>query len=192
MEKEEKARAEWNEIKDSNNQTVLQSFIARYPDLTLTQTAQSRLQTLLVRTAQIELSRLGCLSGDADGTLNAATQAGIKSYFKNYRSRPGRREPEIAITESFVSELRAQHTRICPLDCPAGQTANGSTCVVDKKPSNPNVGRQEEQKPTIPRRPRSKQEVAQPRPRAHQEASAPTPPHSGGGGGGSTTSGIGF
>ena len=42
----------------------------------------------LIRAAQTELSRLGCFSGDADGTLNAATQAGINRYL----SRRGRRE----------------------------------------------------------------------------------------------------
>ena len=34
----------------------------------------------LIHSAQIELARLGCFSGELDGTLNAATQVGINRY----------------------------------------------------------------------------------------------------------------
>ena len=146
----------------------------------------------LIRAAQTESTRLGCFSGDADGTVNAATQVGISRYL----SRRGRRNSQMDITEIFVSELRGQHTRICPLDCPAGQTAEGNTCVADKKSSKPTkaVRREEEiqRKPAVGRA-RGKQEAAPPRPQVHQEVSAaPREFHSAGGGGGGTTIGVGF
>jgi hypothetical protein len=159
-----------------------------------TSTPEKSLNTSeLIHSAQIELARLGCFSGDPDGTLNAATQAGINRYL----SRRGHRDSQTAITESFVSELHNQQARVCPLDCPAGQIADGNTCVAEKKSSKPTkAARHEEEiqhKPTSGH-PRAKQEAAQPRPHVHQEVSAtPRQNHGGGGGGGGgTTIGVGF
>ena len=148
----------------------------------------------LIHSAQIELSRLGCFNGEADGMLNAATQEGINRYL----SRRGRRDSQIAVTESFISELHSQQVRVCPLDCPPGQIVDGNTCVAARKGSKPaKAARQEEEihhKPTSGHA-RAKQEAAQPRPHVHQEVSAtPRQFHSGGGGGGGggTTIGVGF
>jgi hypothetical protein len=145
----------------------------------------------LIHAAQIELSRLGCFSGKADGTLNAATKTGINRYL----SRRGRSDPQVAVTESFISELRDQQLKNCQLDCPSGQTADGDTCVASKKSSQPTKSARQhddaQDKPKANRQP-AKQEAkqgdkrperpsAQPQPQVHQEVStAPRESHGGG------------
>ena len=150
----------------------------------------------LIQAAQIELSRLGCFSGKADGTLNAATKTGINRYL----SRRGSPDPDAAVTESFVSELRDQQLKNCQLDCPRGQTADGDVCIAGKKSSEPTKSARQhddvQEKPKA-NRPPAKQEVKQadkkpdrpsapPQPQVHQEVSS-TPSHGGG-----TMIGVGF
>jgi hypothetical protein len=151
----------------------------------------------LIHASQIELSRLGCFSGTADGALNAATKTGINHYL----SRRGSPDPDIAITASFVSELRDQQLKNCQLDCPSGQTADGDVCVASKKSSEPTKSARQHddvpEKQKASRQP-AKQEAkqadkkparpsAQPQPQVHQEAYTPRESH-----GGSNMIGVGF
>jgi hypothetical protein len=152
----------------------------------------------LIHSAQIELSRLGCFSGKADGTLNAATKSGINRYL----SRRGSPDPDVVVTESFVSELRDQQLKNCQLDCPSGQTADGDICVAGKEssPSTKSARQHDDvqEKPKAGRQP-AKQEAKQadkrperpsapPQPQVHQEvSSAPRETHGGG-----TIIGVGF
>jgi hypothetical protein len=84
----------------------------------------------LVTSAQQELIRLGCLSGDADGILGDDTRAAIKRYL----SQTGTRTDQIAVTEQFILELDKQQSRICPLICPGGKIAKGDVCVAQPQP----------------------------------------------------------
>ena len=86
----------------------------------------------LVRTAQRELSRVGCFAGAADGNLNDATKTAIGRYL----SAQGRPATEVEVTEGFVSDLR-QRTRVCPLTCPAGEVLSGERCIAAAKPPAP-------------------------------------------------------
>src|SRR5262249_59439741 len=76
----------------------------------------------LVASAQKELARLGCYSGDSDGKLDAATKGAIKKY------QAGREQPVtgIAVTDDFVRELRKLELRVCP------------AAIVDKPKRNDN------------------------------------------------------
>jgi hypothetical protein len=148
----------------------------------------------LIRSAQVELSRLGCFSGKPDGTLNAATKTGIDRYL----SRRGRPDPDAVVTESFVSELHNQQLKNCQLNCPSGQTADGDVCVAGKK-SSPGTKsarqRDDVREKSKPARQPAKPEVKQadkrperPQPQVHQEVySAPRESHGGG-----TMIGVGF
>jgi hypothetical protein len=151
----------------------------------------------LIHAAQIELSRLGCFSGTADGALNAATKTGINRYL----SRRGSPDPDIAVTESFVSELRDQQLKNCQLSCPKGQTADGDVCVAGKKSSEPTKSARQHddvpEKQKVSPQP-AKQEAkqadkkparpsAQPQPQVHQEAYTPRESH-----GGNSMIGVGF
>ena len=89
----------------------------------------------LVASAQKELARLGCYSGDHDGKLDADTKVAIKKY-QAKRDQP---VTDIAVTDSFVSDLGKQKLRVCP------------AAVVDKpKPENTHKkeAKQERSKPS--------------------------------------------
>jgi membrane protein involved in colicin uptake len=86
----------------------------------------------LIRSAQTQLARLGCLSGKIDGSLNTT-----KSALGRYMSIQGKSPSGQDVTEALVADLTKQTTRVCPLECKAGETAKGETCVASEKPAAP-------------------------------------------------------
>jgi hypothetical protein len=111
-----------------------------------------------VRLAQQELSRLGCYSGAADGALGAQTTAAIQGY-ENTRGAKTAGNGEV--TDAFVAELKKQSSRVCPLTCPAGKTAQGDQCVVIAQKQPPPAARPETQaSAAAPRAPLLKQQSA--------------------------------
>lgn len=142
----------------------------------------------LIRSAQTQLARIGCLSGKADGVLNPET----KGALDRYNSIKGRPSPSgAAVSDALVTELTKQTARVCPLACKAGETAKGETCVANAKPAAPaTASRRQDDEAPAPRKPAPKQaEREQPKPRAQQEAVAARPS---GGGGHHTMIGVGF
>ena len=157
----------------------------------------------LVRSAQTQLVRLGCLTGKIDGTLNAPTQSALGRYM----SIEGQPSANASVTEGLVAELTKHTTRVCPIECKGGETLKGETCVAAEKPAAPATAsrrkndddeddararrkqssRQPEREP--PRRPRPVPDVV---PHVRQQAVARPSIVSGGGGGHSTIIGVGF
>jgi hypothetical protein len=147
----------------------------------------------LIRSAQAELIRLGCLTGKVDGTLNAPTSAALSRYMKI----AGQPTENVRVTETLVTELTKHSTRFCPIECKAGETLKGETCVAEEKKA-----------PAVAAKPKSddddaasrrKQQAARPKPapepaapRAKQQAVARPSIVSGGGGGSHTIIGVGF
>jgi predicted phage gp36 major capsid-like protein len=74
----------------------------------------------LVRSAQTQLVRLGCLAGKIDGTLSAST----KSALGHYMTIEGQPSDNANVTEALVAELTKHTTRVCPLECKTGQTSS--------------------------------------------------------------------
>ena len=150
----------------------------------------------LIRSAQTQLARLGCLSGKVDGVLNDTT----KSALGRYMSIKGVSSSDGNVTEGLVTELTTQPDRVCPLECKAGQVVKGEICVAVAKPSPPATASRHDDEDTPTRRKQVKRQAeheqprpakpAQEAPRARQEAVAPAP--SGGGGGNRTMIGVGF
>jgi caspase domain-containing protein len=150
----------------------------------------------LIRSAQTQLARLGCLSDKVDGVLNDKTKAALGRYM----SIKGETSSDGTVTEGLVSELTTQTDRVCPLECKAGQMAKGETCVAVAKPSEPAIAsrhKHDDDDTPARRKPVKRQaEREQPRPfrpaqeapRARQEAVAP----SGGGASSRTMIGVGF
>jgi len=151
----------------------------------------------LIRSAQVELIRLGCLTGKVDGALTPATSAALSRYMKI----GGQPTENVKVTTGLVTELGKHATRVCPVECKAGETLNGDTCIADEKkapavaakPKNDDEdapSRRKQQRPVERTKP-AVQEVAAPR--AKQTAVARPSIVSGGGGGGhSTMIGVGF
>lgn len=189
-EQDAKAQADWDKIKDSSDQAALQSLAAHFPGSLFAVKAQKRFETV-VETAQSDLRRVGCFSGEADGKFSAATQTAIRRY-RSLRNQP---QADPAINDALMTELENQQGRICPVECGAGERLEGGSCVAEKKESKPSprVTRREEEEDHR-RKPERSHSAAAPRPQVRQEVSAAPPPRTshGGGGGGGAAIGIGF
>lgn len=126
----------------------------------------------LVRMAQQELARLGCLAMPISGDPTVATRSAIKQY-RTQRNQP---TASIELTEDLISELRRQSSRVCPLVCPPGKTASGDQCVVIAKPAPTKNQRNEEsgaRKPAPVARQRSIEQDDKP---VRRRATQPTAP----------------
>jgi hypothetical protein len=160
----------------------------------------------LVRSAQTQLVRLGCMTGKIDGTLGAPT----KSALGHYMTIVGQPSDNTDVTEGLVAELTKRTTRVCPLECKSGETAKGETCVATDKPATPAApvaSRKNDDDDAAARRKQANRDrdsdqsrkpkpaAAPEAPRARQQALARPSIVSGGGGGGGgshTMIGVGF
>jgi hypothetical protein len=160
----------------------------------------------LVRSAQTELVRIGCLSAKVDGTLTPPTMSALGRYMKI----EGLPSDNISVTEALVSELTKHTTRVCPMECKAGETLKGETCIADEKsapaaaPATASRKNDDDDAPARRKRVNREPEREEPRrskpapeaPRARQQALARPSIVSGGGGGGGSGShtmiGVGF
>ncbi len=159
----------------------------------------------LVRSAQTELVRLGCMTGKVDGTLNVST----KSALGRYMSIGGQPSDNTSVTEALVAELTKHTTRVCPMECKSGETLKGETCVADEKAAPPAVASRPKKQDDEDDTPRRKQVNRQPEREREASRARPAPevPHvrqqalarpsiisggGGGGGGGHAIIGVGF
>ncbi len=153
----------------------------------------------LIRSAQVELIRIGCLTGKVDGSLTPATSAALSRYMKI----GGQPTENVKVTTGLVTELGKHASRVCPIECKAGETLKGDTCVAEEKKAPavaakpksddddaPARRKQQATRPAERARPVAQEVVA---PRAKQTAVARPSIVSGGGGGGhSAMTGVGF
>jgi len=108
-----------------------------------------------IRLAQQELARLGCFSGNVDGALGPATTSAVQ----HYESKRGQPAESVDISDTFISELKAQSTRVCLLVCPKGKVADGEQCIAAEKP--PRVAHQkDEEEPAARTRQKDEEEPA--------------------------------
>jgi hypothetical protein len=138
-----------------------------------------------ILTAQKQLARLGCFPGTVNGKMDDPTQTAVNRYL----TQKGRDAASTDITDDLVTELSKQSSRVCPLDCPEGQTASGSICVADT-PAPSKAAKADDDSDARPQKNRrdnsaSKQQPQQ-RPKAKQQASNSGGPRIG------TTIGVGF
>jgi peptidoglycan hydrolase-like protein with peptidoglycan-binding domain len=136
-----------------------------------------------VSVAQQELTRLGCFSGAADGSLDAATKAAIRLYQSARGQNPS---GDAEITDDFVAELKQRTAVVCALACPAGKIAEGNKCVDIGKSQAVAHRKNEDDHGRLAKRSVAKQEQkSAPPPRATEQASGNSG-HSG------VTIGVGF
>ncbi|TPK60662.1 hypothetical protein FJ930_28370 [Mesorhizobium sp. B2-4-15] len=79
----------------------------------------------LVRATQRELSRIGCLKGQADGEWGA----GSREALQDYADRQGVGLASLEPTAGLLERLRAVGARVCPLTCDNGMRVQGDRCV---------------------------------------------------------------
>lgn len=158
----------------------------------------------LVRSAQTQLVRLGCLTGKIDGSLNAPT----KTALGRYMTIGGQPSGNVSVTEALVVELSRHTSRVCPIECKSGESLKGEICVADEKPkaapatASRKNDDEDEARPRRKQASRQREREEEPRrakkpapeaPRARQQAVARPSIVSGGGGSRShTMTGIGF
>jgi DNA segregation ATPase FtsK/SpoIIIE-like protein len=144
----------------------------------------------LIRAAQTELVRLGCMTGKVDGALTPATGDALRRYM----TIEGQSAENVSVTEGLVGELSKRSTRICPLQCKAGETLQNDVCVAADKPkSNDETDTASRSKPNkrqADREDRKPRPAATATPRAKQQAAAR--PSNAGGGGSHAIIGVGF
>lgn len=79
----------------------------------------------LARATQTELTRIGCLGGQADGKWGA----GSRKALQDYADRQGVKLASLEPTAGLLERLRAVGARICPLACEDGRRVQGDHCV---------------------------------------------------------------
>jgi len=98
----------------------------------------------LVRNTQLELIRLGCSSGDADGNWGQSSRAAVGRFNRYAKASLNEKEPS-SVT---LSALRGHDERVCPLTCGRGFRAQDDTCVAIEReqPRNSKAERAKERR----------------------------------------------
>jgi hypothetical protein len=82
------------------------------------------LQADITKSVQIELRRVGCLTGAADGDWNAESQRSLASFNRNAGMKL---DVKTASTDT-LDAIRQKPSRVCPLVCEHGYKADGDRC----------------------------------------------------------------
>ena len=142
----------------------------------------------LIKSAQTQLARINCYSGGVTGQMNDTTRASLVRYL-GVKKRP---TSDTKVTEELVSELGKQAALTCPTICPAGQVAQGATCVAKappprREPPPRTAKREEPRRETRREEPRreQRQQPQQQQQQQRQQASSSRPA-------GATMIGVGF
>jgi uncharacterized caspase-like protein len=125
------------------------------------------------KSVQIELRRVGCLSGSADGDWDAASRRSLGLFNRNAGTKLDVKTPSVETLDA----IKQKQSRVCPVVCEHGYKADGDRCtrIVCAKGSFVNddneCEKRREQKPVARReRPDARQTVVR---RSQAPASAP-------------------
>lgn len=79
----------------------------------------------VTKSVQSELRRVGCLSGDADGKWNSASQRSL-TQFNRYAGT--KLDTKVASVDT-LDTIKLKSSRVCPLVCEHGFKAEGERCI---------------------------------------------------------------
>jgi uncharacterized caspase-like protein len=79
----------------------------------------------VTKSVQAELRRVGCLSGNADGNWNSASQRSL-TQFNRYAGT--RLDTKVASVDT-LDTIKLKSSRVCPLVCEHGFQADGERCT---------------------------------------------------------------
>lgn len=85
----------------------------------------------VARVLQIELARVGCDPGAADGAWGPASQQAMKNYNRSASAN----HDALSASMAALEEIRAKSSRVCPLTCRIGYKPEGATCTAIGCPS---------------------------------------------------------
>jgi uncharacterized caspase-like protein len=78
----------------------------------------------ITKSVQLELRRVGCLTGAADGDWNAESQRSLSSFNRN----AGMKLDVKAASADTLDAIMQKQSRVCPLTCEHGYKADGDRC----------------------------------------------------------------
>ncbi|WP_294541225.1 caspase family protein [uncultured Rhodoblastus sp.] len=117
-----------------------------------------------IKTAQIELGRIGCYSGKIDGALSASTRTALQNYFQ----AQGKSDGPKGVNDDLLGELKGQPVTVCK--------EGAIVAKVPEPDQEPNAVRPKRLSPAVePQR----EETVKPRrrhPVAREEPDEPAPP----------------
>ena len=79
----------------------------------------------LTKSVQLELRRVGCLTGAADGDWSAESQRSLSSFNRN----TGMKLDIKTATIDTLDAIKQKPSRVCPLACEHGYKADGDRCT---------------------------------------------------------------
>jgi uncharacterized caspase-like protein len=79
----------------------------------------------ITKSVQLELRRVGCLAGAADGDWNAESQRSLSSFNRN----AGMKLDVKAASADTLDAIKQKRSRVCPLVCEHGYKADGDRCT---------------------------------------------------------------
>jgi uncharacterized caspase-like protein len=79
----------------------------------------------ITKSVQLELRRVGCLTGAADGDWNAESQRSLSSFNRN----AGMKLDVKAASADTLDAIRQKQSRVCPLICEHGYKTDGDRCT---------------------------------------------------------------
>ena len=82
-------------------------------------------QADVTKSVQAELRRVGCLSAEADGNWNTATQRSL-TLFNRYAKT--KLDTKLASTDA-LDTIKLKTARVCPVVCEHGYKADGERCT---------------------------------------------------------------
>ena len=82
-------------------------------------------QADVTKSVQAELRRVGCLSAEADGNWNTASQRSL-TLFNRYAKT--KLDTKLASTDA-LDTIKLKTARVCPLVCEHGYKADGERCT---------------------------------------------------------------
>jgi hypothetical protein len=141
------AEASWNLIRDSNDPDQLRQFVLQFPDSAERPAAEQKIAALaakpppspmvvpppdpheLTRSLQLELQRVGCFKGAVTGQFDDDTKTAWHRFIKLTSI-----SMSDDVSTDAVNAVRGVSKRVCPLECPRGNHAEGETCVANAPP----------------------------------------------------------
>jgi uncharacterized caspase-like protein len=82
-------------------------------------------QANTTKSVQIELRRVGCLSGAADGDWDAASRRSLALFNRNAGTKLDVKTPGVETLDA----IKQKQSRVCPLVCEHGYKADGDRCT---------------------------------------------------------------
>jgi hypothetical protein len=79
----------------------------------------------ITRLLQVELRRVGCLTGSTEGSWNADSRRALESFNKFSGTQL---DAKVASIDA-LDAVKLKQSRVCPLECERGYRANGESCV---------------------------------------------------------------